>query len=281
LSGAPGTVWLVGSGPGDPELLTVRALRVLRSADIVLHDRLVSRDVLRLIPSGSLRIDVGKLGHGRSTSQGRINELLVRFATDGHDVVRLKGGDPFVFGRGGEEALALVAAGIPFEVVPGVTAGVAGPAFAGIPVTHRGMSRSVGFVTAHCGGSDPDPIDWRGVAGLDTIVVFMAGSAAVSVAEALMAAGRPPSSPVALIVDASLPEQLVWTADLAGLAAGPPRLPSGRPCLMVVGEVVALSERLDWFPTLLSGRVVAGSPGPRRQRSARPGRKAPASPVRP
>jgi uroporphyrin-III C-methyltransferase len=244
---AIGRVWLVGAGPGDPELITVRGLRLLQSADVVLHDRLISPALLDLIPAGTLRIPVGKTGHGPSTLQADISALLVRWACAGFDVVRLKGGDPFVFGRGGEEALALREAGVPFEIVPGVTAGVAGPAYAGIPVTHRSVARSVVFVTAHAAGADGVAIDWDAIARLDTVVLFMAGSEAVTVADRLRAAGRDGSTGAALIVDASLPTQSVWTGNLATLIGSPPELPHQRPCLLVVGDVVALADELAWF----------------------------------
>jgi uroporphyrin-III C-methyltransferase len=242
-----GRVWLVGAGPGDPELITVRGLRLLESADVVLHDRLISPVLLDLIPAGTLRVPVGKTGHGPSTAQADISALLVRWARAGFDVVRLKGGDPFVFGRGGEEALALREAEIQFEVVPGVTAGVAGPAFAGIPVTHRSVARSVVFVTAHAAGADGVAIDWEAIARLDTVVLFMAGSEAATVADRLRSAGRDGSTGAALIVDASLPSQVVWTGDLATLIAAPPEVPWQRPCLLVVGDVVSLAAELAWF----------------------------------
>jgi uroporphyrin-III C-methyltransferase len=260
----PGRVWLVGAGPGDPELLTVRGRRLLETADIVLHDRLVGPALLALIPRRTLTVDVGKVGHGPSSSQDGINAQLIRFALAGNDVVRLKGGDPFVFGRGGEEAAALRAAGIPFEIVPGISAGIAGPAYAGIPVTHRGVARTVAFVTAQEGTADGAPVDWEALARLDTLVVFMAGTAAASVARRLIDAGRPASTPVALIVDASLPHQVVWSSDLETVRKRPPVLPAHRPCLMVVGEVVALGAQLAWFAsTVASPAPAVGPPAPR------------------
>jgi uroporphyrin-III C-methyltransferase len=243
VSRPAGRVWLVGAGPGDPELLTVKALRLLQTADVVLHDRLVSPAVLSLIPTGTLRIDVGKLGYGRSVAQARINGLLIEFAGTGHNVVRLKGGDPFVFGRGGEEALALRKAGIPVEVVPGVTAGVAGPSAAGIPLTHRGLARSVAFVTANTApDGHPDQPDWKALARLDTLVVFMAGAATQNIAKALVAAGRAADTPTAVIVDATLPGQHVQLTNLQRLSAGPTDVRAQRPCLLVIGQVVGLAE---------------------------------------
>jgi uroporphyrin-III C-methyltransferase len=262
---APGRAWLVGAGPGDPELLTIKALRAIEAADVVLHDRLVSRPILDLIPTGVLRLDVGKLGYGRSMSQDRINELLVGFAAAGHRVVRLKGGDPFVFGRGGEEALALAAAGIPFEIVPGVTAGVAVPAAAGIPVTHRGIARSVAFVTAESADS-PDRgtervHDWAALASIDTLVVFMAGARATSTAVSLMAAGRPATTPAAVLVDGSLPTMRTELTDLGSIAEHGISVPAGRPCTLVIGEVVSLAPRI--------GAAISAGSGSRVPRSAR------------
>ena len=273
---APGRAWLVGAGPGDPELLTIKALRAIEAADVVLHDRLVSRPILELIPTGVLRLDVGKLGYGRSMSQDRINELLVGFAGAGHNVVRLKGGDPFVFGRGGEEALALAAAGIPFEIVPGVTAGVAVPEAAGIPVTHRGMARSVAFVTAEsaesaevasCGTERAH--DWAALASIDTLVVFMAGARATSTAASLIAAGRPATTPAAVLVDGTLPTMRTELTDLGSIADRGVSVPPRRPCTLVIGDVVSLAPRIG-----AAISVASGSRAPRSVRIAREGRAA-------
>jgi uroporphyrin-III C-methyltransferase len=240
-----GRVHLVGAGPGDPELITVRGRRLLEAADAVVHDRLVGSGLLDLIPPGTLRIDVGKAGYRHAVAQPEINATLIRLAQAGLEVVRLKGGDPFVFGRGGEEAEALRAAAIPFDVVPGITAGIAGPACAGIPVTQRGVARSVAFVTGHedtaAGGP---PIDWSSLARVDTLVVYMAGRTAAVVARSLLAAGRSRETPTALVFDASLPTQEVRLTELGSLAvtgAGPT---DGRAALLVIGEVVSLAPRL-------------------------------------
>jgi uroporphyrin-III C-methyltransferase len=241
-----GSVHLVGAGPGDPELITVRGQRLLEAADAVVHDRLAGLGLLELIPAGALRIDVGKAGYRHAVAQPEINATLIRLARAGLEVVRLKGGDPFVFGRGGEEAEALRAAGIPFDVVPGITAGIAGPAAAGIPVTKRGVARSVAFVTGHedtsAGGP---PIDWSSLARIDTLVVYMAGRTAAVVARSLLAAGRAPETPAALVLDASLPSQEVRLTELGWLAdagAGPT---DGRAALLVIGDVVRLGPQLD------------------------------------
>jgi uroporphyrin-III C-methyltransferase len=259
-----GFVHLVGAGPGDPELLTLRARRLLDATDAVVHDRLIAPALLRTIAPGIRRYAVGKAGGRPSTSQEEITELLVRLARAGLDVVRLKGGDPFVFGRGGEEALAMLAAGVAFDVVPAVTAGIAGPAAAGIPVTHRGLARSVVFVT---GESDPsaggDPVDWAAVAAIDTVVVFMAGRNAAVVAGRLIDAGRPPTTPAALIVDATLPGQEVLRVDLGTLRRRGAGATGGRPTLLVIGEVVALGAELAGHgglarPAILAALAAAG-----------------------
>lgn len=240
-----GRVWLIGAGPGDPQLITVTGQRLIAAADAVVHDRLVHPELLALADPRAQVIDVGKTGHGPAFPQREINALLVRLARDGLSVVRLKGGDPFVFGRGGEEALALSAAGVPFEVVPGVTAGVAGPACAGIPITHRGIARTVAFVTGHeDGDAGGPPTDWTAVARLDTAVVFMAGRTAQETAACLIRAGRPGGTPAAVVVDASLATQEVRLTDLAALARSGAPPCDGRPVLLVVGSAVALAPAL-------------------------------------
>ena len=239
-----GIVYLVGAGPGDPELITVRGARLLASADAVVHDRLVACELLDLASVDALRYDVGKEGYGASVPQTLTSELLIRLARTGICVVRLKGGDPFVFGRGGEEAMALADAGIRFEVVPGVTAGVAGPAYAGIPLTHRGLSRSAAFVTAVVASGEPS--HWGSFAAIDTLVVFMAGRTARAVAAGLLAGGRPASTPVALIRSATRPGEEVRLIDLGTLAGTGAGEPDDRPALLVVGAVAALGHALAW-----------------------------------
>lgn len=239
-----GRVWLTGAGPGDPSLLTVAARRLLDTADVVVHDRLVGSAILASIPPGTLRFDVGKTGHGPATDQVEIIDLLIRLARRGLTVVRLKGGDPFVFGRGGEEALALRAAGIDVDVVPGVTAGIAGPALAGIPVTHRGIAQSVAFITGHGADGEEAP-DWSGgLAGADTVVAYMAGRTAPALAREMILAGRPAGTPVGVIADASLPGQRVDVVDLATLERWGVTAPAGAAVLIVVGEVVRLRRDL-------------------------------------
>src|SRR3954454_12566909 len=212
-----GRLWLVGAGPGDPDLLTVAARRLLDEADIVVHDRLVGDAILATIPPGTPRINVGKTGYAGGADQHEINRRLVDLVRAGHDVVRLKGGDPFVFGRGAEELLALAAEGLDVRVVPGITAGIAAPAAFGIPVTHRGLARSVAFVTGHRESGDAAPPDWDALARIDTLVVYRGGRTRSSVARRLIDAGRDAATPVAVIVAATTDQARIAVTDLAGL----------------------------------------------------------------
>jgi uroporphyrin-III C-methyltransferase/precorrin-2 dehydrogenase/sirohydrochlorin ferrochelatase len=246
-----GRVLLVGAGPGDPGLLTLRALRALQEADVVLHDGLVSDGVLALVRRDATRIDVSKEGGGPSVPQSRINALLVEHARRGQTVVRLKGGDPFVFGRGGEELRVLRGAGIPYEVVPGITAAVGAAAYAGIPLTDRGQAAGVRFVTARrAQHADDDPLQ-AGAAGTDTIAVYMGRAQLRRSARTLVAGGRAGATPVALVENATRAEQRIVTTTLEALAGGgrddePPHGLSG-PVVMIVGEAAALCHSLHWF----------------------------------
>jgi uroporphyrinogen III methyltransferase / synthase len=249
------TVHLVGGGPGDPGLLTVRALELLRRADVVVYDRLSQESLLDLAPHAAERIDVGKApGHVR-LAQDEINTLLVERGRAGQTVVRLKGGDPFVFARGGEEAAALAAAGVPFEVVPGITSAIAVPAYAGIPVTLRHSSTSVTIVTGHedPGAGAEGTVDWDAVARVGGTIVILMGVARIGrIAEALMAAGRVPGTPVAAIQWGTRPEQRTVRATLATIAAED----LGTPSVIVVGDVAAAD--LAWFENrpLFGRRIV-------------------------
>ena len=240
---ATGRLWLVGAGPGDPDLLTVAARRLLDTADVIVHDRLVGDAILATIPAGTPRINVGKTGYAGGPDQAEINRRLVDLVRSGHEVVRLTGGDPFVFGRGAEELLALAAEGVDVRVVPGITSGIAGPAAFGIPVTHRGLAASVAFVT---GAREDDAAapDWQALAAIDTVVVYMGGRTAASVADRLLAAGRAGSTPVAVIVAATTERARIRVTDLAGLAAGGAAADLGDrepdPVLLVIGDVVGL-----------------------------------------
>ena len=244
----PGSVWLVGAGPGDPGLLTLHAAHALSQADIVLYDALVSGEILSLAPQAILEL-TGKRAGGKRTPQLRINQRLIQLARQGLRVVRLKGGDPLVFGRGGEEALALVAAGIPFRIVPGISAGVGGAAAASIPVTHRGLARSVAFATGHDSSGELTDIDWASLArGAEVLVLYMAQRQIGAIAERLIAAGRAPDEQVALIADATTPRQTVAITTLRD--AGRDAAVSASPLLIVIGPVVAMRALLaGWQQT--------------------------------
>ncbi|MFL6203131.1 MAG: uroporphyrinogen-III C-methyltransferase [Thermoanaerobaculia bacterium] len=235
-----GTVHLVGAGPGDPDLMTVRGLRVLRRAEVVVYDRLVSPELLAEAPEDAELIYAGKEPGRHSCPQEEIHDLLIRHALRGKTVVRLKGGDPFLFGRGAEEMLACAEAGIPCEVVPGVTSALGVPALAGIPVTHRGIAASFLVVTGHCDGGDR--VDWQAAARVDTLVLLMGHARLGGIAAELVRHGRAPSTPAAAISRGSLPGERIVVAPLAEIAERAAGLPS--PVLVVVGEVVRLRERV-------------------------------------
>ncbi len=234
---SPGTVWLVGAGPGDPELLTLKAVRVLGAADVVLVDDLVDPRILTHVRPGARIVEVGKRGGCRSTPQAFIEKLMVRIAQRGATVVRLKGGDPFVFGRGGEEVETLAKAGIRCEVVNGITSGIAVPAVLGIPVTHRDTARGVSFITGHTrDGSSPD---WAGLrAGGTTLVIYMGIRKAKALVDAMIAAGFPADTPACAIQNGTLETQASVVSTLGALPAGIAAAGLGSPALLVVGEVV-------------------------------------------
>jgi uroporphyrin-III C-methyltransferase/precorrin-2 dehydrogenase/sirohydrochlorin ferrochelatase len=245
---APGTVYLVGAGPGDPELLTLRGRRLLGCADTVVYDALVDPRLLDLCPPAAARVYVGKRSGHNARPQEEINALIVAEARAGRRVVRLKGGDPFVFGRGGEEAEALAATGVPFEVVPGVSAGVAVPAYAGIPLTHRSVTGEVVFVTGHDSGAGAAQVDWaRYGPTRATLVVFMGLENLRAIAAALVEHGREPSCPAAVIGQGTTVAQHTVVAPLAGLADAAEAAGVQAPALIVIGDVVALRDRLRWF----------------------------------
>jgi uroporphyrin-III C-methyltransferase len=261
----PGSVWLVGAGPGDPGLLTLHAWHGLHQADIVVYDALVDDRVLACIGPRSLREFAGKRGGKPSPSQPDISSRLVALARAGQRVLRLKGGDPFVFGRGGEEALALVAAGIPFRVVPGITAGIGGLAYAGIPATFRAINHAIAFVTGHtAGGAVPEELDWAALARLPVVVFYMGLTHLADLAQRLLAEGRDGATPLALISRASTPSQRVVETTLAEAAAASERQAIDSPVLIVLGEVVRLRAGLDWLGAA-SGKVLDPDPlGPSR-----------------
>jgi uroporphyrin-III C-methyltransferase / precorrin-2 dehydrogenase / sirohydrochlorin ferrochelatase len=257
-----GSVVLVGAGPGDPGLLTLRALRALNEADVILHDRLVSAEVLDLARRDAERIEVGKQAGHHHTTQDGIHALLLQHAQAGRRVVRLKGGDPFVFGRGGEELEFLRDHGIPYEVVPGITAAVACAAYAGVPLTHRDHAQSVRFVTAHC-QSSRDTLDWAALAQeRQTLAVYMGVAELGELRARLIERGRAPSTPFALIENGSRPEQRVITGTLANLAERAAFHAVRSPALLILGEVAALATSLAWFGPPPLGATVHEIPAP-------------------
>jgi len=242
-----GSVVLVGAGPGDPGLLTLRALRALNEADVILHDRLVSAGVLALARRDAELIEVGKQAGNHHTSQDGIHTLLLEYARAGRRVVRLKGGDPFVFGRGGEELEFLSDHGIAFEVVPGITAALACAAYAGVPLTHRDHAQSVRLLTAHCQASR-DTLDWQALAQeRQTLAIYMGVGELAALQEQLLTHGRAPSTPFALVENGSRAEQRVITGTLANLAERAITHAVASPALLILGEVAALAHRLAWF----------------------------------
>ena len=239
-----GVVYLVGAGPGDPELITVRGLGCLREADVVVHDRLVARRLIDRAPARARRIDVGKLPGHAPWPQSRINALLVAEARRGRRVVRLKGGDPFVFGRGGEECQALAEAGVRFEIVPGVSSAVAAPAYAGIPLTHRSAASAFTVVTGHT-ACETNGLDWEVLSRLGTLVVLMGLAELPAIASRLQALGKPATTPVAVICRGTTAEQVVVRGTLADIAERASTLTS--PATIVIGTVARLADQLAWF----------------------------------
>lgn len=251
-----GRVHLVGAGPGDPGLLTVRGLEILRAAEVVVYDRLVNPVLLGEAPAAAIRIYVGKRAENHCLPQDDINAILVSHARRGRCVARLKGGDPFIFGRGGEEAEALAEAGIPFEVVPGVSAAVAVPAYAGIPLTHRKLSSSFAVVTGH---EDPakeaSHVDWSRLAtAVDTLVILMGVQNLPRIAKQLLTHGRGPDTPVALIRWGTTDAQETIVARLVDISRAAAIEELQPPVLAVVGQIVALREGLQWFEAFLGRR---------------------------
>ncbi len=258
---AAGSVVLVGAGPGDPGLLTLNALRALQAADVVLHDRLVAPEILKLVRREAELLEVGKGGRDHSIAQDTIHGLMVEHARRGRRVVRLKGGDPFIFGRGGEELEHLLRHEIPFEVVPGVTAALACAAYAGIPLTHRDHSGSIRFVTAHCRES-LETTDWRGLArGRETLAVYMGVATLETLRHELLRYGRAGTTPVALIENGSRPEQRVIVGTLEHVARLAAEHELKSPALLVIGEVAALAATLHWFgaPPLIATQTAERS----------------------
>jgi uroporphyrin-III C-methyltransferase len=257
----PGTVWLVGAGPGDPGLLTLLAVQALRQADVIVYDALVNDAALKFAKPGAVLKYAGKRGGKPSPKQRDISLSLVEYARAGNRVLRLKGGDPFVFGRGGEEALTLLDHGIAFRIVPGISAGIGGLAYAGIPMTHRDVNHAVTFLTGHdSGGAVPDSIDWEGVArGSPVIVMYMAMKHWDVICEKLMRFGRDGSTPVAFVCNATTDEQQVLETTLAASQADLEKSGLKPPAMIVVGEVVRLRSALDWRGAL-AGKLLEPDP---------------------
>jgi uroporphyrin-III C-methyltransferase len=248
-----GTVYLVGAGPGDPGMLTVKARDLLESCDVVIYDYLVNPDVLNYVPRNAERIYVGKVGGGRQTPQEQINYLLIKHAQCNERVVRLKGGDPFLFGRGAEEAEALRAVAIPFEVVPGISSALAVPAYAGIPLTHRDLSSSVAVFTGARAGDGAHRKSLAALSSADTIVILMGVAHLREIADDLIAAGRSRDTPAAVVRWGSYEGQQTVTGTLATIAAEAQRFGMRPPAVIVVGEVVSLREQLKWFESSVTG----------------------------
>jgi len=243
----PGTVYLVGTGPGDPDLLTVKALRLIGQADVVLYDNLVSREIMALLPAAAERVYVGKQRARHAVRQEEINALLVQHARRGKRVLRLKAGDPFVFGRGGEEIETLSAQGVPFEVVPGITAALGVAAYAGIPLTHRDHAQSCVFVTGNLRDGTID-LDWDALARpRQTVVIYMGFANLPALCAALVVHGTAPSMPAAIVQQGTTPDQKVVTGTLESLPELARAAGLKPPTLIIVGEVVRLRDRLSWF----------------------------------
>lgn len=247
-----GFVSLVGAGPGDAELITIKALRLLKEADVVVYDRLVSAEILALIPAGISRVSVGKEAGKHCVPQEQINSTIVNLARSGRHVVRLKGGDPYTFGRGGEEAIALKQHNIAFEVVPGITAASGCSAYAGIPLTHRGLSRSVRFITGHFKNNEPLEINWQRVADPDcTLVIYMGLGHLSQICHALINAGLNVTTPAAAIENGTTRKQQRVLSQLDQLPDAVKQSDLQAPVMIIIGEVVALADELDWFQSAL------------------------------
>jgi len=255
----PGWVWLVGAGPGDPGLLSLLGYHALRQADVVVYDALVDARIVKLARPDARLDYAGKRGGKPSPTQPDISAQLVRHARAGHRVLRLKGGDPLVFGRGGEEALALVGAGVPFRIVPGITSGIGGLAYAGIPVTHRDTNQVVTFVTGHSvSGDSPDGLDWTALArGSPALVFYMATKHLEAIARRLIAAGRTADEPVAVVSRAATDHQRVVETTLGRAAADVASARLEPPALVAVGPIVRLRAGLDWLGALAGRRLTA------------------------
>ncbi len=265
---APGSVWLAGAGPGDPALLTLAALHAIETADVIVHDALVSGEILALAPAATVRIAAGKRAGGTQTPQWAIHEQLIAHARKGSRVLRLKGGDPFVFGRGGEECLALAAAGVAFRVIPGISAGIGATSAALVPITHRGIARSVAFATGEAGAEGAD-VDFRALGrAADTLVLYMARKHIGRIAAALIDGGRPSADPVAFVLDATTPREQVVHTTLGAAAGVALDLPPAA-TLVVIGAVAALGAVLARSEPAAHAASKRAAPAARRVGAAR------------
>lgn len=246
---AYGKVYLVGAGPGDPQLLTIKAVKALKDADVVIYDRLgVSEEVLCLAPDSAERIFVGKRTGLHEIPQDQITNIIIEKAKQGGKIVRLKGGDPFIFGRGGEEAEALVAEGIEFEIIPGISSSVSAPMYAGIPLTHRDYAASVAIITGHRAGDAEKPVDWVKIANaVDTIVILMGVESLEGIVGKLLAGGISPEKPVAMVESGTLPQQRTLISTLGAVVKEAAEKQIKPPSVIVIGEVANLGRKLAWF----------------------------------
>lgn len=247
---------LVGAGPGDPDLLTLKAYKLIQQADVIVYDRLVSDPILELIPHGTKRVYVGKATAEHHMNQDEINQLLVNLAKQNRNVVRLKGGDPFIFGRGSEEAQYLIENNINFEYVPGITAASACSAYAGIPLTHRGVASSVRLITGHCRADKPLDLNWKSLADESTTLVFYMGLASLpQLREELIKAGLPADTPAAAIENGTTNKQRRCLSTLNNLPADVKTMLIKSPALIIIGKVVNFAEELDWFSPMAENNV--------------------------
>ena len=245
---ARGKVYLVGAGPGDPKLLTIKAMELLSKADVVVYDRLVGESILKFAPKTARKIYVGKRSGKHEVPQDKINELLANTALEGKVVVRLKGGDPFLFGRGGEEAEILLEKNVPFEVVPGVTSAIAAPMYAGIPLTHRDYASSVAIVTGHRAGDSGKPVNWSKLANaVDTIVILMGIESLEAIVAKLVEGGLDPNKPVAIIQQGTTKNQKSILGKLSNIVDEAEKNNVKPPAVVVIGEVTELGRKLAWF----------------------------------
>ncbi len=255
-----GKVYIVGAGPGDVELITVKGLKSIQQADVILYDRLVNKDLLQYAKEDAELINCGKLPDYHLMQQDTINKFLVKYAKKGKVVTRLKGGDPFIFGRGGEEAEACRQAGVPFEIIPGITAGIAAPAYAGIPVTHRDYSSSFAIVTGHCKEGGEDGIQWEALAkGIDTLAIYMGVKNLPYIRQQLLHHGKDPDTPAALIHCGTLASQQTAVGTLGTIVEIAQRHQIINPSMIVIGDVVKLHHQLNWFEPAGDAALLANS----------------------